>query len=366
MDATICAVEAEERKRERGTSSRGPKARDAAPLPPAVVAALSAAKSTDATGRPSATGGRALALVPVVVMLTLAALLFPRAVPPQELPLPRVDVRALEATAERDADYARLAERGLSDDTRVLGTKLRAFNNLQASSADESAMIAGRAALNHAIAAVLERSPAELKLLRAAQVTLFLRAVADFEATGVEGDELIALGGTFVSRLRAVGWIKERTVLPDAAVRAALYKLMWGATLNLTADATLDLSLDEQRAVHAFYILHPHPSDARRTGLAAAWAAAHAASSPAAACEEARLAEIAATEEWRLEKVRKLGTLDPDYPTSFALGIGLYRQRKYAASAEAFRDWLREHPTGPLALRAQNHLKAAIVADSSP
>jgi hypothetical protein len=350
--------------------------RDEVPLPPAVAAAISAARAPRASwlgewagraGRAGpANGGRALALVPVLVMVTLAALLFPRAVPPEEYPLPSVDTRALEAASQRDAEYARLAERGLSDDTRLLGTALRAFNRLQVGSADESTIIAGRAALNHAIAAVLERCPGELKLLRAAQVGLFLRAVADFEATGVESEELVDLGGTFVPRLRAVGWIKEHTVLPDATVRASLFKLMWGATLNLTADATLDLSLDEQRAVYAFYILYPHPTDARRSGLAAAWSAARASSSKAAACEEARLSELVATEEWRLDKARKLGAIDPDYPTSFAVGVGLYRQRKYSASAEAFRDWLREHPTGPLALRAQNHLKAAIVADSAP
>lgn len=360
-------MELEHRKRASATSARASR-RDAA-LPPSVVAALAREKAPSTPRMPrtggSGNGGRALALVPVLVMVTLAALLFPRSVPPSDFPLPQPDGRALAEMSLREAGYAASAEVGLSDDTRVLGTRLRAFNRLQATADDETSVIAGRAALNHAIVAVFERRPAELKLLRAAQVRLFLRAVDDFEATGAESDELIDLGGTFVSRLRDVGWITGHTVLPDAIVRAALFKLTWNATLNLTSDATLDLSLDELRSVYAFYILHPHPGDARRPGLAAARASAHASKSPSA-CEELRFSEATAIEAWRLDKVRKLGALDPEYPTAFAVGVGLYHQRKYAASAESFRDWLRAHPTGPLALRAQNHLKAAIAADSAP
>ncbi len=336
------------------------------PLPPAVAVALEGERSIAHEGRAPVAGpnsGRALALVPVFVLVTLAALLFPRPVPPQEFPLPAPDGRVLAEAARGDAELAQLAARGLSDDARVLGSELRRFNRLQLTETDESTVIAARAALNRAIAAVMASHPGDLKPLRAAELAIFQRAVADFERTGVESEELTDIAGTFVPRLREVGWIQGNTVLPDTTVRAVLFKATWVATLNLAGDPALEPSLDELRALYAFYILHPHPSDARRLGIENARRAAQA-RRDSAACEEVRAAEAAATEEWRLDKLRRLGTIDPEYPLSFALGVSHYRQRRYAAATEAFRDWLRAHPDGPLALRAQNHLKAALAADS--
>jgi hypothetical protein len=42
--------------------------------------------------------------------------------------------------------------------------------------------------------------------------------------------------------------------------------------------------------------------------------------------------------------------------------VASYAAGSYEASAEAFRDWLRDHPDGPLTLRAQAFLRGAVVA----
>jgi nucleotide-binding universal stress UspA family protein len=305
-------------------------------------------------------GSRALSLVPLGVVVLLAALLFPRRVVPTDVPLPVVDTRELARVEASDHEAATLARNGLSDDARILGTEIRKWNALQTrEGTTESEVIAARSRLNEATAKVLTTHPEEIAPLRALQLELFRDAIAELERTGQDTEELHEIAGTFVKNLRAVGWADDRRILPDHTVRGALFKLAWNTTLNLTQGSLGPLSLPEQRALYAFYLTHPHPSESKRTQLAESRKNAK----DREACDVLRASEEAATEDWRLEKVKKLGTLDPDYPTSFAMGVVLYRQGRYAASSEAFRDWLREHPDGPLALRAQNHLRAALYAD---
>lgn len=350
------------------TSEGRARYRDRVPVPSEVAKELDRV-SSERTRTPSSlvaffskgtAGSRALALVPLGVVVLLAALLFPRRVVPSEVPLPEVDTRELARIEAIDHEAATLARAGLSDEARILGTEIRNWNALQTrEGTTESEAVAARSRLNEATAKMLTSRPDEMGPLRALQLELFQDAVAELERTGVETEELHQIAGTFVKNMRAVGWADDKRILPDRTVRGALFKLAWNATLNLTRGAFTELSLAEQRALFAFYLSHPHPNEARRNQLAESRKNAK----DREACEVLRTTERIATEDWRLEKVKRLGALDPEYPTSFALGVVLYRQGRYAASSEAFRDWLREHPTGPLALRAQNHLRAALYAD---
>lgn len=344
----------------RGTGSPR-RIRDRIPLPASVSDALSKAAETSAK-KPSSAGSRALALVPLLVTLLLIGVLFPRAVAPHDVPLPTIDTRAIEAANAMDRQWADTARQGLSDDTRILGSALRAFNRLQTatSPASEGEILNTRANLNHATAKVLQTSPNELKLLRAIQLEVFQREIAEYERTGVEPTELQEVGGQFLKRMKDVGWATDRKVLPDTTVRAVLFKLTWNGTLSLVNDTTLEPSLDEMRALYAFYIEHPHVAETRRGALQEARRTAKT----KAECEEIANVETQALEDWRLEKVKRLGAIDPTYPTTFALGVVHYRLGRYGASAEAFRDWIRDHPDGSLALRAQNHLRAAVAADA--
>jgi hypothetical protein len=205
-----------------------------------------------------------------------------------------------------------------------------------------------------------ETAPAEIELLRAIQLDIFLRGIDEYERTGQEPAELREVGGSFLKRMSDVGWVEGGKLVPSRSVRATLFKLAWAQTVGVAGEPAFEPTLDELRELHAFYIRHPHASEARRRSLAEARKAAK----DRARCDELAALERAAVEEFRLEKVKKLGALDPSYPTTFAQGVVLYRQGRFSASAEAFRDWLRAHPDGALALRAQNHLRAAVEADA--
>ncbi len=335
---------------------------DRAALPTSVARALDAARAKRRSPV-RFTSGQALALVPVVVLLVLVALIFPRQVPPTDIPLPRIDMRALAESDERERALAERARRdGLGDELRLLGSAVRNFNVLQARDAPEAEIVAARSSLNQAVAAALEGPGlVGIALLRAVQCEAFLGEVLAFERTGTESAELVALGGGFVRRMTDVGWRVENRILPGRSVRRVLFSMMWNSVLGLLPDKALSPTKDDLRALYAFYIEHPHAPESRRSSFEQARAAA----TSGEACEAARLAEAAAAEEWRFDKLKRLGAIDDSYPLAFALGVANYRLGRYGASAEAFRDWLREHPDGALTLRAQNHLKAAIKSDGA-
>jgi TolA-binding protein len=83
----------------------------------------------------------------------------------------------------------------------------------------------------------------------------------------------------------------------------------------------------------------------------------------AASCQALDEAERGATETWKLEHIARLAAIDPAYPADYARGIASFRRGDFGASTKAFRSWLRDHPEGPLALRAQSFLRAATAAD---
>src|SRR4051812_49923189 len=78
-------------------------------------------------------GSRALALVPVGVAFVLGALVLPRAVPPEEVPAPSIDGRALASARDADRVLAERARREpLPAAVRALGSAIREFNTRQA------------------------------------------------------------------------------------------------------------------------------------------------------------------------------------------------------------------------------------------
>ena len=180
-----------------------------------------------------------------------------------------------------------------------------------------------------------------------------------FEATGEQSPELAALGGAFIRSMTSEGWWDGHVLAPDERAIRSMFKQMWNAFLGLDARKGFELSLDEQRSLYAFYLSHAHPAKASRDALDAARRGARDEHSCTAIAE----AERAATESWRLERINRLGAIDPAYPTEYARGVASYRRGDFGASVRAFRTWLRDHPEGPLALRAQNFLRAAADAE---
>lgn len=338
-----------------------------APLPPHVERALAEARAAAAGGGrrapPSGTkSARWLALVPVTAGLLMMLLMMPRAAPPEDIPLPSIDGKALQAIEKDDAARAAAArESRLPSGVLLVGTSLRALNQALATNASDEDVSIARTALDHAFAAVAvdgEQAFDALRSLRAVQLEAFLAEVEKFESTGVVTTELDALAGGFVDRMYAAGWLEGNKVVLDDHERRAAYKLVWSAQIGAERMKPLALALDEQRVLYTLYLRRPHAPEAQR----ASYETQRINAKDRADCDRAVAQEQLAAEQWRLEKVKRLGELDPTYPTAYALGVAYYRVGRYDASLEAFRAWVERHPDGPLSLRARNHMKAAMAA----
>jgi len=300
-----------------------------------------------------------LAIVPVIVGVVFAALLFPRAVPPADVPLPRLDERHLrQLEREDDALAVRAAAEPLPAEVRSLGEAIRDFNVAEDAAAPATSWPDLRASVDRARRVALERGLDSIVKLRAVQMRRFLDEVHAWQRTGQSSPELAAVGGSFLKRMTAAGWLEGRKLaFTDSELRVA-FKLKWNAVARFDTTPELEPSLDEMRALYTFYLLHPHAPEASREAIAAARKTART----QADCESLAAGERMAAEQWRLDKIDSLGRIDPEYPAGFARGVALYRTAKYDAASRAFDEWLRVHPDGPLALRARNHLRAALAA----
>ena len=301
-----------------------------------------------------------LALVPVGVALVLGLLLLPRRAAPEAVPVPVADPAVLAKAAATDEELAQQARREpLSGAVRALGSAMRAFHTLEAQDADAQRLFAARHDVDAALVDALRGGTQPLLALRAVQLEGFLAEARRFDATGERTTELDALAGGFVRSLTAEGWCQGHTLTPDATVLRVMYKHMWDTFLGLDGRQDLKPSLDEERALYAFYLSHAHPSKAMRDAIAAA---RRGAGDPRS-CSALEEAERAATEAWRLEHITRLAAIDPAYPAQYARGVASFRRGDFGASASAFSAFLQDHPGGPLTLRAQNFLRAAAAAD---
>lgn len=305
-----------------------------------------------------------LALVPVGVALVLGVLLVPRSAEPEGVPLPLPDAASLARTVAEDHALAEKARREpLSGAVRALGSAIRAFHTLEAHDAEARQLYEARAAVDEQLALAValpgQRSEPLLEL-RALQLESFLDEVHHFDATGEQTEELAALAGGFVRSMTLEGWVQGHQVLADDAALRALFKNMWNGFLGPEAHAEFAPTLDEQRALYAFYLSHPHPSRSMRDAIEAARRGARNAKD----CDALKQAERAAIESWRLEHIERLRAIDPSYPADYARGVASYGRGDYVGSANAFRAWLMQHPEGPLSLRAKNYLRAAVAAES--
>ena len=303
-------------------------------------------------------GGRGLALIPLAVAVLVGALMLPRGSPPEAIPMPAVDERVLSRVEARDRELTAQAQREpLSGVVRALGSAIREFNTKQAQDADELTLSVLRTSLNAALAPAVAEGMDKLVVLRAAQVEGFLAEVKKFEQTGKETEELQALGGGFVRRMRAAGWCgKDNRILLDDAERRIAFKAAWNGALGLETRNDLVLSLDEMRALYRLYLRLPHAPEGMREQIESA----RRSDPNARTCAELDARESYETETWRLEKIKKLGALDPAYPKEYAAGVAEFRRGQMAAASAAFRTWLAAHPDGPWSMRARNHLKLSL------
>jgi hypothetical protein len=305
----------------------------------------------------SSNDGRVLALIPILVGVLLAALLFPHDSPPTDVPLPEIDVRRV-AEVERadDERAARAARTPLPAEVRALGEAVRVFNTSEANASPKAPWPEIRNNVDSARNLALDKGLDAIADLRAAQLRRFLDELGIWRKTGHATDELEAEGGSFLRRMTMAGWVKDnRLVLSDREIRV-IFKLKWNAVGRFEQVPELQPTRDEMRVLYSFYLLHPHAGESARESLAAARQNAKSKDD----CAALAAGEQIAAEQWRLDKIDKLAQIDGAYPAAYARGVSLYRAAKFEASAHAFEEWLRIHPDGPLTLRARNHLHAAL------
>ncbi len=296
-----------------------------------------------------------LAAVPFGVAILFGLLLLPRRGSPDDVPVPIPDAAELARAAAGDRDRAALARsEPLSALVRALGSAIRAYHALEAAQ-NVAEFARARAAVDAALVGAAAGGDEPLLRLRALQLEEFLEEIRRFESTGVETEELAALGGGFVRSMKTAGWCEGHRLVPREPAIRALYREMWDSFLGLEGRPGFDPTLDEQRALYALYLSAPHPSPTMRAAIEAARRGARDDN----ACEGAREAERNAIEEWRLERIRRLAAIDPAYPAAYARGVASYRRADYAGAAGAFESWLADHPEGPLSLRARSFLRAA-------
>jgi hypothetical protein len=296
-----------------------------------------------------------LAFIPMGVGLFLAMLLLPRRAFPDDVPVPIADARELGRAAAVDRDLAALARREpLPGTVRALGSAIRAYHVLEARG-DARDLGKARAEIDGALVEALPGGDEPLRRLRAVELEGFLEELSRFESTGVESEELVALAGGFVRSMVSAGWCQGHTITAGADARRAMFKQMWNSFLGFDGKAAFGLSLDEQRALYALFLSHPHPTSAIREAIVEARRGAH----DAKACQALVEAERASTEAWRLEHIARFASLDPSYPAAYAHGVASFRRGDYTVAARDFQAWVTAHPDGPLSLRAQSYLRAA-------
>ena len=240
----------------------------------------------------------------------------------------------------------------MNGDVLLVGTTFRALNMAQVTRRQRRGRRASRARARERIQDALPRTaiaPSK-RFARSApfQLEAFLTEVERFEATGKSTRGARGARGPLPrSHDRGgLGTRAARSLLDDAARRAA-YKLVWNAQLGADRLPRLALDLDEQRALYTFYLTHPHAPEAQRL----AYEAMRRRATTRSDCEKAIAEEHLDMEQWRIDKIRRLGEIDPTYPTGYALGVAYYRAGRYDLSIESFRAWV-EHASRRPATRS--------------
>ena len=274
----------------------------------------------------------------VFIAGSVAALVVPRPVDPEDIPEPRLDRRALSKTELNDDALAAAAARdGLDPDVKALGSAFREYGRADADVSHEDKTSARERVIHAAGNALAQGVPAIAKL-RAYQLHAFVRAVRVWESTGKETDDLVELGGGFVQAMKRGAHLEGRHVVMDEDALRASFKKRWHEITGIEAPE-LAITLEEQLAIYRFVLAHPPlPPDA---------------DVPAAALH-------VFADNYRLKKLEELARLDKSYPIDLGRGVLHYRLGKYPLALEDFRRYLDANPDGPFTLRAQNYLRAAL------
>lgn len=277
--------------------------------------------------------GWQLAVVTIVMAWIAVLLMVPRTEEPDDLPALRLAPREVIDSRARAIDESRrLATYQPSPNLRLLASRLSAYG--LAERADEKRRMAELGQLNQEVGAMLlATEPEHLIDLRAHLAERFVERFQELVHTGVEPEELAALGGNVVATFRKNRWIEHAGEPEFDLVLRALHKRRFNGLIGSKAELPLDSA--EERAKVRFLMHHPpSPPVEDPDGVFAG--------------------------HFLLGQIEDALALDPKYPAHYARGIALFRIGRYEASAAAFDHFLAEHDDGPYRVRATNFLKAAV------
>jgi hypothetical protein len=272
--------------------------------------------------------GWELGLVAVGIASLAAALVVPRGAEPELVPVPRIDRQELERVSALERQRAREAEsEGLSFEVRAVGESLRRYGRADADQDLGEAEQHGRDLRRLALVARAVAGDPPLLRLRAAQTIMFVAALDQWEAGSRDTAELEELGGGFIAKAAASGWLSApRRLDLSLAERMTLFRLRWSELTGLR-EGTFATSANEWRLYYRFLLEHPEPS----------------------ADSEQPLRYAAAAHKY-----------DPDYPVLLARGILELRAGRPARAIEPLTAHLAAEPSGRWRLRAQNQLARAL------
>jgi hypothetical protein len=263
----------------------------------------------------------------IAVMAALLAV--PREAAPESVPATAPDRHQLALAADewqRRAAEAR--ERPLPFEVRAIGELVRRYGKAEANGRREE-FVPLLSDLRPAARSAAQRQPKDLARLMAIQSELFRTALDRWES-GHPGVELDELAGGLRQRAQKLGWFSGGRLLMTPTERDVLFRVRWVELTGLRGRAPFTPTLDDWRVYFGFLLAHPEGGDALdRTRKQMTYAAA-------------------------------LSRRDPSYPLLLARGVLLYQAGAYHDATDAFGAHLAEHPDGPYALRAKNHLLAAL------
>jgi hypothetical protein len=289
----------------------------------------------------SAFKGWQVGLAIIFTAILSFAVVTPRPAMPEEIPLPIPRHGALKQLFQEESRRASLAvQQELPFETRQVGEYFRQVG-LATAADDPTQLEHFQRLINSRIRESNARPEESWLRLRAYQTQDFLRELENFERTGIESSGLQELGGDFVRVARQAGWIRSQgsrqKLLIDEDIRRILFRKRWNDILGIKTSA-FAISLDEQRAWHAFLFSHPIV--------------------PITPGFDERLRQRKA-DEYTLRKVTAYGPIDPHYPTDYARGLLLLRLDQYDTAVLSFVKYLENNPDGPHTLRVRNSLRYA-------
>ncbi len=280
----------------------------------------------------------------LVVFSTIGVLIVtPRPTQPHVLPMPAVDLRQLRRVEQQETARAfRAKQDGLPQELRIVGEQIRRVGlHLARDNAAPNEMLSQLQADTQELLSAARDT--QLLELRALQAELFLQAARRWEGAGQPDQDLLELGGQFVSVATQSWRDSEGYLLHSDDELRLFFRIHWGRLSGVHGHPSFGPSLPELRRYYATNLRLPHASGN----------------------DEASRAET------RLELVRALGAVDPDYPAQLAEGMLSLQVHRPAHALRALSAFISQNKSGRWMRIARNHLRLAerdarLLAEAAP